>query len=74
MYYQHLYILDSNTIALFKAIYYTRQGYLENRNRVIRMFFPKKIDFNLISKFEVKRVEKEIDDRPQRNFGYLSPK
>ena len=67
------YILDSSTIALFKAIYYTRQGYLENRNGVIWMFFPKKIDFNLISKFEVKRVEKELNTRPQRKFGYLSP-
>ena len=37
------------------------------------MFFPKKIDFNLISKFEVKRVEKELNTRPQRKFGYLSP-
>jgi IS30 family transposase len=54
---------------------YTSQdkGTVENRNGVIRMFFPKRTDFTLISKFEVKRVEKEINNRPVRKFGYLSP-
>lgn len=54
---------------------YTSQdkGTVENRNGVIRMFFPKKTDFNLISKSEVKRVEKEINNRPVRKFSYLSP-
>ena len=33
----------------------------------------KKTDFNLIRKFEVKRVEKEINNLPVRKFGYLSP-
>ena len=54
---------------------YTSQdkGTDENRNGVIRMFFPKNTDFNLIRKFEVKRVEKEINNLPVRKFGYLSP-
>ena len=37
------------------------------------MLFPKKNDFNLIRNSEVNRVEKEINNRPVRKFGYLSP-
>ena len=37
------------------------------------MFFPKKTDFNAISKAEIKRVENEINNRPVRKFNYLSP-
>lgn len=54
---------------------YTSQdkGTIENRNGVIRLFFPKKTDFNLVSKKEVRRVETEINNRPVRKFGYLTP-
>ena len=37
------------------------------------MSFPKKIDFNVISKAEIKRVENEINNRPVRKFKSLSP-
>ncbi|HMW39162.1 MAG: IS30 family transposase [Chitinophagales bacterium] len=54
---------------------YTSQdkGTIENRNGVIRQFFPKKTDFNLISYKEIKRVENEINNRPIRKFNYLTP-
>jgi transposase, IS30 family len=53
---------------------YTSQdkGTIENRNGVIRLFFPKKTDFNLISHKEVKSVERKINKRPIRKFNYLS--
>lgn len=53
---------------------YTSQdkGTIENRNGIIRMFFPKGTDFNLVSLAEIKRVEKEINNRPIRKFNYLS--
>jgi len=55
---------------------YTSQdkGSIENRNGIIRLFFPKKTDFNLISEQEIKRVENLINNRPVRKFGYLTPK
>ncbi len=37
------------------------------------MFFPKKTDFNEIAKTEIKRVEKVINNRPIRKFGYKAP-
>lgn len=54
---------------------YTSQdkGTIENRNGVIRLFFPKKTDFNLLTKKDIKRVEREINNRPVRKFGYLTP-
>jgi transposase, IS30 family len=54
---------------------YTSQdkGTIENRNGLIRMFFPKKTDFNQISTAEIKRVEKLINNRPVRKFNYLTP-
>ncbi len=54
---------------------YTSQdkGTIENRNGVVRLFYPKKTDFNLITKKDIARVEKEINNRPVRKFGYLTP-
>ncbi len=53
---------------------YTSQdkGTIENRNGVIRRFFPKKTDFNSVTVQEIKRVEDEINNRPIRKFKYLS--
>ena len=56
-------------------VYFTRpytsqdKGTVENRNGIIRMFFPKKTDFNAISKTEIKRVENEINNIPLRKFN-----
>jgi len=49
------------------------KGTVENRIGVIRMFYPKKTDFNLISHHEIKRVENSINNRPVRKFNYLTP-
>jgi IS30 family transposase len=60
-------------------VYFTRpytsqdKGTIENRNGIIRMFFPKKTDFRNIPLSEIKRVENEINNRPVRKFGYLTP-
>ena len=47
---------------------YTSQdkGSIENRNGVIRRFFPKKTDFSLVTEKEVENVEKIINNRPIR--------
>lgn len=65
--------------ALNIKTYFTRpytsqdKGTIENRNGVISLFFPKKTDFDKVSSSEIKRVEKEINSRPVRKFGYLTP-
>ena len=72
---QHEKIAKALKIKTYFTRPYTSQdkGTIENRNGVIRLFFPKKTDFNLIDNTEIKRVEKEINNRPVRKFGYLSP-
>lgn len=54
---------------------YTSQdkGTVENRIGVIRRFFPKKTDLNLISDKRIKEVEKYINLRPIRKFNYKNP-
>lgn len=54
---------------------YTSQdkGSIENRNGVIRRFYPKKTDFNEVSTEDIKKVEKMINNRPVRKFDYKTP-
>jgi IS30 family transposase len=72
---QHERIAKALNIKSYFTRPYTSQdkGTIENRNGVIRQFFPKKTDFNLIDNSEIKRVEKELNNRPIRKFGYLNP-
>ena len=51
---------------------YTSQekGTVENRNGLIRWFFPKQTDFREVALREIKKVENEINNRPIRKFGY----
>lgn len=53
---------------------YTSQdkGTIENRNGVIRLFFPKKTNFNKIHQSTIKSVENKINNRPVRKFKYLT--
>ena len=70
----HQKIAEALNIKTYFTRPYTSQdkGTIENRNGVIRLFFPKKTDFNLIDIKEIKRVENEINNRPIRKFNYLS--
>lgn len=72
---QHQKIAEALSIKTYFTRPYTSQdkGTIENRNGVIRQFFPKKTDFNVIDSKEVKRVEKLINNRPVRKFDYLTP-
>lgn len=64
--------------ALNAKTYFTRpytsqdKGTIENRNGVIRLFYPKKTDFNFITDEEINIVETKINNRPIRKFDYLS--
>lgn len=71
----HLIIGKQLNAKTFFTHPYTSQekGTVENRIGVIRMFYPKKTDFNLISHHEIKRVENSINNRPVRKFNYLTP-
>ena len=49
------------------------KGSVENRNRVIRRFFPKGTDFTEVSEEEVARVEYIINSMPMKCLGFATP-
>lgn len=53
---------------------YTSQdkGTVENRIGVIRRFLPKKTDLDEIDNERIKEIERSINNRPIRKFGYLT--
>jgi IS30 family transposase len=71
----HESISAKTNAKIYFARPYTSQdkGTIENRNGLIRMFFPKKTCFLSISNKEIKRVENEINNRPVRKFSYQTP-
>ena len=70
-------------VAVAKALnaetYFTRpytsqdKGTVENRIGQMRRFFPKKTDLSIITREQVKRVERLLNNRPVRKFNYKTP-
>lgn len=49
------------------------RGTNENTNGLIRQYFPKGTDFRAISSREIRRVERELNDRPRAVLHYQKP-
>jgi IS30 family transposase len=49
------------------------RGTNENTNGLIRQYFPKGTDFGTVSRQEVKRVQRELNDRPRAVLHYQKP-
>jgi IS30 family transposase len=49
------------------------RGLNENSNGLIRQYFPKKYDFTRITNAELRRVEKQLNNRPRKSLGYRTP-
>ena len=71
----HHEIAEELKIKTFFTRPYTSQdkGSIENRNGVIRRFYPKKTNFAEVSASDVRKVEKMINNRPVRKFDYKTP-
>ncbi len=71
----HQQIANELNIKTFFTRPYTSQdkGSVENRNGVIRRFYPKKTDFTEVTGNDVKKVERMINNRPVRKFNYKTP-
>lgn len=49
------------------------RGANENYNGLLRQYFPKGYNFDLITEEDILRVEEKLNNRPRKRFGYLSP-
>lgn len=49
------------------------RGSNENLNGLVRQYFPKGSDFSVLTDKRVKEVEKKINDRPRKRFGFENP-
>ncbi len=50
-----------------------QRGCNENFNGLLRQFFPRKRDFTTITEQELQTVEDQLNDRPRKRLGYLTP-
>ena len=49
------------------------RGTNENTNGLIRQYFPKGTEFDKVSRREIKRVQRELNDRPRAVLHYQKP-
>jgi IS30 family transposase len=50
-----------------------QRGLNEHQNGLIRVFFPKGFDFRIVDDFEVRKVENNLNNRPRKALGFLTP-
>jgi transposase, IS30 family len=72
---EHEYISRELGIDFYFADPYSswQRGANENLNGLIRQYFPKKTNFANITWKEVKRVENDLNNRPRKRLGFLTP-
>jgi transposase, IS30 family len=71
----HKLIAQTLSIDFFFARPYHswERGANENLNGLIRQYFPKKSDFNLITEQQVNDVIHKLNNRPRKRFGFKTP-
>lgn len=58
----------------FATAYHSwERGTNENLNGLIRQYFPKRTDFKIITRYQVKTVETKLNTRPRKRYNYRSP-
>ena len=49
------------------------KGTVENTNGLLRQYYPKKFEFNNTTQNELDEIVNEINNRPRKRLGYLTP-
>ncbi len=63
------------SVSYFCVPYHSwEKGSIENRNGVIRYFFPKGTDFSKVTEEQINFVQKNINNRPMKLLGFKTPK
>ena len=50
------------------------RGTNENTNGLLRQYFPKKYDFNLITEKELQHVVRKLNNRPRKRLEFKTPR
>lgn len=71
----HQWLADKTGIDIYFAHPYSswERGTNENTNGLIRRFFPKGTDFNLVTNEKLKQAETSLNNRPRKVLGYKTP-
>ncbi len=71
----HEYVSKKLGITFYFADPYSswQRGSNENLNGLIRQYFPKKTNFDQVTKDQVKKVENQLNRRPRKRYGFRSP-
>lgn len=65
----------SGMIVYFAYPYHSwERGTNENTNGLLRQYFPKDLDFNLITSKELAHIVRKLNRRPRKRLGFLSPR
>lgn len=54
--------------------HFWERGSNENTNGLLRQYFPKDLDFNMITPEELAAVVRRLNDRPRKRLGFKSPR
>lgn len=71
----HQYVAEELQIDHYfaKPYHSWERGSNENLNGLVRQYFRKKDDFNLITNEQIKAVENKLNNRPRKRFKYKKP-
>ena len=50
------------------------KGLIENTNKLVRQYIPKKTNFNTLNEQQIKEIQHKINNRPRKNLNFYSPK
>ena len=73
---QHKLFTKETKMVVYFAHPYSpwERGTNENTNGLIRQFFPKGTDFNNVTRYQIKKVEKLLNERPRKVLNFETPK
>ena len=62
------------TVYFAYPYHFWERGSNENTNGLLREYFPKTYDFNLITPAELTHAVRQLNDRERKRLGFLSPR
>lgn len=62
------------TVYFAYPYHFWERGSNENTNGLLREYFPKSLDFNLISPAELAHAVRQLNNRERKRLGFLSPR